>query len=49
MNTLAITFPPKPFVILIITMGVIMGWTGYSLERQEQRKAVECQEACVKW
>jgi hypothetical protein len=42
-------FSPLSFISLIITMGIIMGWTGYSLERQEQRKAVECQEACVKW
>jgi len=49
MNTLAITFPPKPFIILIITLGAIGFCTAYSLEKQEEMKAKECQEACVKW
>lgn len=40
-------FSPLSFIALIIAMGIIMGWTGYSLEQQEQREAVECQEACV--
>lgn len=41
-------FSPLVFISFIIAMGVIMGWTGYSLERQEVRKALVNQEQ-VKW
>lgn len=44
---MTITLSPKPFIFLLITLGVIGFSTAYSLEQQEIAKARECQESCV--